>query len=74
MEAVLRQSRLFVLVSEWEGVYLCADAESQLAAAVVPVVTGVGTNRRTGFATVRTGVIVPVGDAGALADSGWVAS
>jgi glycosyltransferase involved in cell wall biosynthesis len=64
VEAVLRQARMFALVSEWEGVpFALMEA---MAAGVVPVVTGVGTIRDW-VSPDSNGVIVPVGDAKTLA-------
>lgn len=64
VEAVLRQARLFVLVSAWEGVpFALMEA---MATGLVPVVTDVGTISDWVHPGLN-GEIVPVGDAGALA-------
>lgn len=63
VETILAEARIFCLVSEWEGVpFALMEA---MAAAMVPVVTDVGTITdwvKDG----QNGRVVPVGDVGAL--------
>jgi glycosyltransferase involved in cell wall biosynthesis len=66
VEAMLRRSRIFALVSDWEGVpFAMIEA---LCTGLVPIVTDVGTIADW-IEHERNGHIVPVGDARALADS-----
>jgi glycosyltransferase involved in cell wall biosynthesis len=66
VEVILRRGRLFALVSEWEGVpFAMVEA---CCTGLVPIVTDVGTI--TDFVEhERSGHVVPVGDAEALARS-----
>lgn len=66
VEAVLKQARLFALVSDWEGVpFAMIEA---ICTGLVPIVTDVGTISDW-ITHGHNGHIVPVGDANALADS-----
>jgi glycosyltransferase involved in cell wall biosynthesis len=66
VETVLRRARLFALVSDWEGVpFAMIEA---MCTGLVPIVTDVGTIADW-VVHEKTGHIVPVGDARALADS-----
>lgn len=64
VEALLRQARLFALVSDWEGVpFAMIEA---MCTGLVPIVTDVGTIADW-ITDGKNGHIVPVGDAQALA-------
>jgi len=66
VEALLRQARLFALVSDWEGVpFAMIEA---MCTGLVPIVTDVGTIADW-IGDGKNGHIVPVGDAGALSAS-----
>jgi glycosyltransferase involved in cell wall biosynthesis len=66
VENVLKRARLFALVSSWEGVpFAMIEA---ICSGLVPIVTDVGTIADW-IEHGKNGHIVPVGDAGALADS-----
>lgn len=66
VEALLKQARLFALVSDWEGVpFAMIEA---ICTGLVPIVTDVGTISDW-ITHGRNGHIVPVGDPNALADS-----
>jgi glycosyltransferase involved in cell wall biosynthesis len=64
VETVLRQARVFALVSKWEGVpFALIEA---MCTGLVPIVTDVGTIADW-ILDGKNGHIVPVGDAGAVA-------